>query len=161
MSEIPEASYRAPGLAVDSKGLYKLADDIRRIGDMIARAEGLSQPVTNSGGLLIAESINTETKVKTMRITSDLGVHFGPEPAFNWNEASHLNPAHLRITEYDIKGSGGWSSTKYGIRVTHIPTMLEGMSHDGRTQHSNRAQATQNLIKALNDKFGVTTEQPQ
>lgn len=155
MSKLPEVTWRQPGLNVDSKGLYKLADDIRRLGDMIARAEGISQPVSNSGGLMIAETVNTETKVESIRITSDLAIHFGPVPPFTWSAGSELNPHHLRITEYDIRGDGGWASTKYGIRVTHIPTMLEGMSHEGRTQHSNRNIAIGELVKKLNERFGV------
>jgi peptide chain release factor 1 len=84
--------------------------------------------------------------------TSACTVAVMPEP--DASEEITLNPADLRIDTFRASGAGGQhiNKTDSAVRIVHLPTGIVAECQDGRSQHSNKAQAMRVLQARINDK---------
>jgi peptide chain release factor 1 len=103
-----------------------------------------------SGGHRVQRVPVTETQGRIH--TSACTVAVLPEP--DEQEAIRINPADLRIDTYRASGAGGQhiNKTDSAVRITHIPTGIVAECQDGRSQHSNKAQALKVLTARIHEK---------
>ena len=103
-----------------------------------------------SGGHRVQRVPTTETQGRIH--TSACTVAVLPEP----DEAVviQINPADLRIDTYRASGAGGQhiNKTDSAVRITHLPTGIVAECQDGRSQHSNKAQALKVLTARIQEK---------
>jgi peptide chain release factor 1 len=103
-----------------------------------------------SGGHRVQRVPATETQGRIH--TSACTVAVMPEP--DEAVAIQINPADLRIDTYRASGAGGQhiNKTDSAVRITHLPTGIAAECQDGRSQHSNKAQALKVLTARIHEK---------
>jgi peptide chain release factor 1 len=103
-----------------------------------------------SGGHRVQRVPVTETQGRIHTSACTIAVLAEPDEA----EAIRINPADLRIDTYRASGAGGQhiNKTDSAVRITHIPTGIVAECQDGRSQHSNKAQALKVLTARIHEK---------
>jgi peptide chain release factor 1 len=103
-----------------------------------------------SGGHRVQRVPATETQGRIHTSAATVAVIPEPDAA----EEITLNPADLRIDTYRASGAGGQhiNKTDSAVRIVHLPTGIVAECQDGRSQHSNKAQAMRVLQARINDK---------
>ena len=103
-----------------------------------------------SGGHRVQRVPTTETQGRIHTSAATVAVMPEPDEA----EEITLNPADLRIDTFRASGAGGQhiNKTDSAVRVVHLPTGIVAECQDGRSQHSNKAQAMRVLQARINDK---------
>ncbi len=103
-----------------------------------------------SGGHRVQRVPATETQGRIH--TSACTVAVLPEP--DEQAAIQINPSELRIDTYRASGAGGQhiNKTDSAVRITHLPTGIVAECQDGRSQHSNKAQAMRVLTARIHEK---------
>ena len=103
-----------------------------------------------SGGHRVQRVPVTETQGRIHTSACTVAVLAEPDEAV----AITINPADLRIDTYRASGAGGQhiNKTDSAVRITHLPTGIVAECQDGRSQHSNKAQALKVLTARIIEK---------
>jgi peptide chain release factor 1 len=103
-----------------------------------------------SGGHRVQRVPVTETQGRIHTSACTVAVLAEPDE----QEAIKINPSDLRIDTYRASGAGGQhiNKTDSAVRITHIPTGIVAECQDGRSQHSNKAQALKVLTARIHEK---------
>jgi peptide chain release factor 1 len=103
-----------------------------------------------SGGHRVQRVPATETQGRIHTSACTVAVLAEPDEA----EAIKINPSDLRIDTFRASGAGGQhiNKTDSAVRITHLPTGIVAECQDGRSQHSNKAQALRVLTARIQDK---------
>ena len=103
-----------------------------------------------SGGHRLHRVPTTETQGRIHTSACTIAVLAEQDEA----EAIKINPSDLRIDTYRASGAGGQhiNKTDSAVRITHIPTGIVAECQDGRSQHSNKAQALKVLTARIHEK---------
>ena len=103
-----------------------------------------------SGGPRVQRVPATETQGRIHTSACTVAVLAEPDE----QEAIKINPADLRIDTYRASGAGGQhiNKTDSAVRITHLPTGIVAECQDGRSQHSNKAQALKVLTARIQEK---------
>ena len=103
-----------------------------------------------SGGHRVQRVPATETQGRIHTSACTVAVLAEPDEAV----AIQINPSDLRIDTYRASGAGGQhiNKTDSAVRITHLPTGIVAECQDGRSQHSNKAQALKVLTARIQEK---------
>ncbi|MGI9133188.1 MAG: peptide chain release factor 1 [Rhodoferax sp.] len=103
-----------------------------------------------SGGHRVQRVPVTETQGRIHTSACTVAVLAEPDE----QEAIRINPADLRIDTFRASGAGGQhiNKTDSAVRITHLPTGIVAECQDGRSQHSNKAQAMKVLTARIHEK---------
>jgi peptide chain release factor 1 len=103
-----------------------------------------------SGGHRVQRVPATETQGRIHTSACTVAVLAEPDEA----EAININPSDLRIDTFRASGAGGQhiNKTDSAVRITHLPTGIVAECQDGRSQHSNKAQALRVLTARIQEK---------
>ncbi|MFZ3081132.1 peptide chain release factor 1 [Rhodoferax ferrireducens] len=103
-----------------------------------------------SGGHRVQRVPVTETQGRIHTSACTVAVLAEPDEAVT----IQINPADLRIDTYRASGAGGQhiNKTDSAVRITHLPTGIVAECQDGRSQHSNKAQALKVLTARIHEK---------
>lgn len=103
-----------------------------------------------SGGHRVQRVPATETQGRIHTSACTVAVLAEPDEA----RAIQINPSDLRIDTFRASGAGGQhiNKTDSAVRITHLPTGIVAECQDGRSQHSNKAQALKVLTARIQEK---------
>ncbi|WP_296490075.1 peptide chain release factor 1 [Rhodoferax sp.] len=103
-----------------------------------------------SGGHRVQRVPVTETQGRIHTSACTVAVLAEPDEL----DAIKINPSDLRIDTYRASGAGGQhiNKTDSAVRITHLPTGIVAECQDGRSQHSNKAQALKVLTARIQEK---------
>jgi peptide chain release factor 1 len=103
-----------------------------------------------SGGHRVQRVPATETQGRIHTSACTVAVLAEPDEV----EAIKINPSDLRIDTFRASGAGGQhiNKTDSAVRITHLPTGIVAECQDGRSQHSNKAQALRVLTARIQEK---------
>ena len=103
-----------------------------------------------SGGHRVQRVPTTETQGRIHTSACTIAVLAEQDEA----EAIKINPSDLRIDTYRASGAGGQhiNKTDSAVRITPLPTGIVAECQDGRSQHSNKAQALKVLTARIHEK---------
>ena len=103
-----------------------------------------------SGGHRVQRVPVTETQGRIHTSACTVAVLAEPDE----QEAVKINPSDLRIDTFRASGAGGQhiNKTDSAVRITHLPTGIVAECQDGRSQHSNKAQALRVLTARIQEK---------
>ena len=103
-----------------------------------------------SGGHRVQRGPATETQGRIHTSACTVAVLAEPDEA----QAIQINPSELRIDTFRASGAGGQhiNKTDSAVRITHLPTGIVAECQDGRSQHSNKAQALRVLTARIQEK---------
>jgi peptide chain release factor 1 len=103
-----------------------------------------------SGGHRVQRVPATETQGRIHTSACTVAVLAEPDE----QEAIKINPSDLRIDTFRASGAGGQhiNKTDSAVRITHLPTGIVAECQDGRSQHSNKAQALRVLTARIQEK---------
>ncbi len=103
-----------------------------------------------SGGHRVQRVPATETQGRIHTSACTVAVLAEPDEA----QTIQINPADLRIDTFRASGAGGQhiNKTDSAVRITHLPTGIVAECQDGRSQHSNKAQALRVLTARIQEK---------
>ena len=103
-----------------------------------------------SGGHRVQRVPTTETQGRIHTSACTVAVLAEPDEAV----AIQINPSDLRIDTFRASGAGGQhiNKTDSAVRITHLPTGIVAECQDGRSQHSNKAQALRVLTARIQEK---------
>jgi peptide chain release factor 1 len=103
-----------------------------------------------SGGHRVQRVPATETQGRIHTSACTVAVLAEPDEAV----AIQINPSDLRIDTFRASGAGGQhiNKTDSAVRITHLPTGIVAECQDGRSQHSNKAQALRVLTARIQEK---------
>ena len=121
--------------------------------EVVIRIEGVSGYGAlkfESGGHRVQRVPATETQGRIHTSACTVAVLAEPDE----QEAIKINPSDLRIDTYRASGAGGQhiNKTDSAVRITHLPTGIVAECQDGRSQHSNKAQALRVLTARIQEK---------
>ncbi len=129
------------------------ASELGGFKDVVLRVEGdqvYGALKFESGGHRVQRVPATETQGRIHTSACTVAVLAEPDEA----QAILINPADLRIDTYRASGAGGQhiNKTDSAVRITHLPTGIVAECQDGRSQHSNKAQALKVLTARIHEK---------
>jgi peptide chain release factor 1 len=127
--------------------------------EVVVRMEGLPDSLGmgvygklrfESGGHRVQRVPATETQGRIHTSACTVAVLAEPDEAV----LIQINPADLRIDTYRASGAGGQhiNKTDSAVRITHLPTGIVAECQEGRSQHSNKAQALKVLTARIHEK---------
>ena len=121
--------------------------------EVVIRIEGVSVYGAlkfESGGHRVQRVPATETQGRIHTSACTVAVLAEPDE----QETIKINPSDLRIDTYRASGAGGQhiNKTDSAVRITHLPTGIVAECQDGRSQHSNKAQALRVLTARIQEK---------
>ncbi len=133
--------------------LSESASELGGYKEVVIRIEGESVYGAlkfESGGHRVQRVPVTETQGRIHTSACTVAVLAEPDEAV----AIQINPADLRIDTYRASGAGGQhiNKTDSAVRITHLPTGIVAECQDGRSQHSNKAQAMKVLTARIHEK---------
>ncbi len=129
------------------------ASELGGYKEVVLRVEGDNAYGTlkfESGGHRVQRVPATETQGRIHTSACTVAVLAEPDE----QQAIQINPADLRIDTYRASGAGGQhiNKTDSAVRITHLPTGIVAECQDGRSQHSNKAQALKVLTARIHEK---------
>jgi peptide chain release factor 1 len=141
------------GLGWKTEIMSESASELGGYKEVVLRVEGHSVYGAlkfESGGHRVQRVPVTETQGRIHTSACTVAVLAEPDEA----EAIKINPADLRIDTYRASGAGGQhiNKTDSAVRITHLPTGIVAECQDGRSQHSNKAQALRVLTARIQEK---------
>ena len=133
-----------------------ISESVSELGgykEVVIRIEGLGVYGAlkfESGGHRVQRVPATETQGRIHTSACTVAVLAEPDEA----EAIKINPSDLRIDTFRASGAGGQhiNKTDSAVRITHLPTGIVAECQDGRSQHSNKAQALRVLTARIQEK---------
>ena len=142
--------------AIQSWRVEIISESVSELGgykEVVIRIEGLGVYGAlkfESGGHRVQRVPTTETQGRIHTSACTVAVLAEPDEA----EAIKINPSDLRIDTFRASGAGGQhiNKTDSAVRITHLPTGIVAECQDGRSQHSNKAQALRVLTARIQEK---------